>query len=190
MHQRRIIRDEVARFLTDKVEALGDRVFASREAPGNVMSLLEEGPMANVYSRRDHIKPEDYPTSGFDGGVRRTLELAIEITATGSWTVDEKLDDIADEIESLLEGFEVPGLPATELRLQSTEIDSTDEFEVPLGGALLVYEARYWRPYRTDKSEASFPGTVSAIGPDGTPRVIAECGPDCTGVACVDPLHD
>jgi hypothetical protein len=29
--------------------------------PANVESILADGPMANVYSRRDHIKPEDYP---------------------------------------------------------------------------------------------------------------------------------
>ena len=179
MHQRRIIREAVASHLLDKVDALGDRVFSGREAPANVMSLLEEGPMVNVYSRRDTIKPEDYPTSGFDGGVRRTLELAIEITVTGTWTVDEKLDDLADEIESLLEDFHVPGLPAAELRLMSTEIDSTDEFDVPLGGALLVYECRYWRPYRTDTSPENKICEVFAHGPDGIVAPVGECEGIC-----------
>lgn len=187
MHQRRIIREAVGDHLAAKAPAFGgtpeapgnSRVFKSREAPGNVISLLEEGPIANVYSRRDHIKPEDYPASGFDGGVRRTLELAVEITAAGSWTVDEKLDDLADQIESLLENFEVPGLPATEVRLLSTEIDSTDEFDTPLGGALLVFEARYWRPYRVDTSDEDKICEVFVNGPDGIIAKVGECEGIC-----------
>lgn len=157
MHQRRIIREAVADHLNANAPSLTDRVFKSREAPAEVMSLLAEGPMANVYGRKDTIKPEDYPKSGFDSGVHRTLELAVEITAAGSWTVDDKLDDLADEVETLLEGFEIPGLPAAELRLSETQIDSTDEFDTPLGGALLTFEIRYWRPYRTDTSEEIAP---------------------------------
>jgi hypothetical protein len=192
VHQRRIIREKVADHLAANAPAFGgtpeapgnSRVFKCREAPGNVNALLEEGPIANVYARRDHIKPEDYPTSGFDGGVRRTLELAVEVTAAGSWTVDEKLDDLSDEIESLLENFEVPGLPAAELRLLSTEIDYTDEFYVPLGGALLVFEDRYWRPYRTDTSDENKICEVFVNGPDG---VIAKVG-ECAGICVPGPV--
>lgn len=198
MHQRRIIREEVANFLSAEVPEFGGapeapgnaRVYKSREAPANVTRILEDGPMANVYARQDTIKPEDYPKSAFDSGVRRTLELAIEVTAAGDWTVDDALDDLTDKIEAKLEGFDVPGLPSAEIRLTSTEIDSTDEFEVPLGGALMLYEIRYWRPYRTDTSPEVFPGTVSVNGPDGVPAVVAECGPGCTGLSCVDPFHD
>lgn len=174
MHQRRVIREAVAAHLMDKVEALGDRVFASREAPANVLAILEDGPMANVYGRREHIKPENYPKSGFDSGVKRTLELAIEITAVGS-TVDGKLDDIAHEIELLLENFEVAGLPSAEFRLTSTEVDSTDEFEQPLGGALLLYDVDYWRPYRTDTSEENKICEVFARGPDGITAQVGAC---------------
>lgn len=188
MHQRRIIREAVADFLLDKVDALGDRVFRSREAPANVESILEEGAMANVYARRDTIKPENYPKSGMDGGVKRTLELAIEVTATGSWVVDDKLDDITDEIEALLEPFEVPGLPAAEIRLTSTEIDSTDEFEVPLGGALMLYEIDYWRPYRTDDSEEFLPCHAFTKGSDGEVAPVASCGEGCAGAdICGEP---
>lgn len=185
MHQRRIIREAVAAHLAANAPLFGGtpdtpgnaRVYSAREAPGNVKTILEDGPMANVYARRDHIKDSDYPASGFDGGVKRTLELAIEITAAGAWTVDEKLDDLADAVESLLEDFEIPGLPAAEMRLTSTEIDSTDEFEQPLGGALLVYEVRYWRPYRVDTSdEPDLCGGVLSVTINGGP---AEDLPSC-----------
>jgi hypothetical protein len=108
-------------------------------------------------ARTHQAKRRTIPKSGFDSGVHRTLELAIEITAAGAWTVDDKLDDLADAVEALLEDFEIPGLPAAEIRLHETQIDSTDEFDAPLGGALLTYEIRYWRPYRTDTSEEIAP---------------------------------
>lgn len=185
MHQRRVIREFVADRLNDNVEALRDRVFKSREAPANVMTILDEGPMANVYARKDHIKDSDYPVSGFDGGVKRTLELAIEITAVGSWTVDDKLDDLTDAIEALMEvDFEVPGLPSAEFRLTSTDIDSTDAFEQPLGGALMLYEVTYWRPYRTDTSEENKICEVFANGPDG---IVAQVG-ECEGVCTPEPV--
>lgn len=187
MHQRRVIREAIADYLNDNVEALRSRVFKSREAPANVMSILDEGPMANVYSRKDHIKPEDMPPSGFDSAVKRTLELAIEITAVGAWTVDDKLDDLADAIEVLLEHFnadperpDIPGLPSAELRLTSTDIDSSDAFEQPLGGALMLYEITYWRPYRTDTSPKNKICEVFANGPDGVVAQVGECEGVCT----------
>jgi hypothetical protein len=67
MHQRRVIREFVPHCgrgqagSTMRLKPSGIACFASREAPANVESILADGPMANVYSRRDHIKPEDYP---------------------------------------------------------------------------------------------------------------------------------
>jgi hypothetical protein len=202
VHQRRIIRDSVAVriasggafggtagnvALVEGNPAVGDsRVFRSREAPANVKTILQEGPMANIYARRDYIKPEDMPASGFDSGVKRTLELAVEITAAGQWAVDDKLDDLTGGVEDLLEGFnadpdnpDIPGLPSAEVRLTSTDIDSTDEYDVPLGGALMLYEVTYWRPYRTDTSPELTPcgGTIDVIINGGPAEALSGC--DC-----------
>lgn len=195
MHQRRIIRDAVAVRIAGGMPVFGltteptvqeglapvgdSRVFRSREAPAEVQSLLEEGPICNVYGRKDHPAPKDgYPASGFDSGVRRSLELAIEITAAGAWVVDDKLDDLSDAVEALLEDFDIPGLPSAEIRLHETQIDSTDEFDTPLGGALLTFEISYWRPYRTDTSEEIAPcgGDLFTIS-NGRP---AEAMPGCS----------
>lgn len=163
MHQRRIIRNGVADMLRDAGTAAEDRVFAGREAPAAVESLLEEGPIVLVYARTDRVKREDYPASGIDGGVKRTLEIAVEVTAAGAWTVDDKLDDLAEQIETLLESWEPEGLPATEIRLVSTEVDSSDEFEQPIGGALILFEADYWRPYRTQPDDPICPDAFAII---------------------------
>jgi hypothetical protein len=196
MHQRRVLRDfaaariaaGVAAFgleseptIQDDNPAVGDsRVYRSREAPANFESILKDGPMVNIYARKDHIKAEDYPKSGFDSGVRRTLELAVEITAMGVWAVDDKLDALAESIETLMEqDFEVPGLPSAEFRLTSTDIDSSDAFDQPLGGALMLYEVSYWRPYRTDTSEENKICEVYARGPDGIVAQVGECDGVC-----------
>lgn len=183
MHQRRIIRNGFVTRITEAETGAGDRVFGAREAPADVEELIAEGPIVLVYTRRDTIKREDYPTSGFDGGVKRCLEVAVEITATGSWTVDDKLDDLAEEIEALFEDWEPDELPATEVRLMSTEIDSTDEFQQPLGGAFLLFEVDYWRPYRTDPTPTWFPDEVLAQPPHESPAVVGTCL-DCTDGEC------
>lgn len=174
MHPRRVIRNGIADRIRSAETALQDRVFASREMPAAVETLMEEGPVCLVYTRSEHIKPEDYPASGFDAGVRRTLEIAVEITAIGSTVVDDVLDDLAEEIEALLEDWQPDNMPTTEIRLTSTQIDSTDEFEQPVGGALLMFEARYWRAYRTDPPD--FDPCCAYVQPPGEIAVkVASC---------------
>lgn len=196
MHPRRHIRDSIAdRLRTGQPTAAGNRVWASREAPVKVETvLMEQGPIILVYTRSDMIKDDDYPVSGIEGGVRRTLEIAVEITAVGASVVDDKLDDLTEEVEALLDAFDIPGLDATELCLKSTEIDTSDEFEQPLGGALMLYEAKYWKPYRTGPhdsedewvtgGETFFPDEVAVLPPGATaPEHVADCG-DCPDGEC------
>jgi hypothetical protein len=184
MHPRRVIRNGIAERIIQAGTALGDRVFPSREIPAAVKTLLAEGPICIVYTRSEHIKPEDYPASGFDSGVRRTLEIAVEITATGSTLVDDALDDLAEEVEALLENWEPQGMPTAEIRLVSTQIDSTDEFEQPLGGALLMFEAKYWRAYRTDTTEGYCPRETYVIANGEGPSLVAVCSGDCDCADC------
>jgi hypothetical protein len=178
MHQRRIIRNAfVARILAAETGAQ-DRVFGARETPVDAEDLIKEGPIVLVYTRKDSAKREDYPQSGFDGGVKRCLEIAVEITAAGSWIVDDKLDDLAEQIEALFEADWAPdGMPATEIRLMSTEIDSTEAFQQPIGGAYLLFEADYWRPYRTD-DDTPFCADETFVRINGGPaELVSSCVP-------------
>jgi hypothetical protein len=112
--------------------------------------------------------------------VKRTLELAIEITAVGAVVVDNKLDDLTEAIEASWKWtLRCPGLPSAEFRLTSTDIDSTDAFEQPLGGALMLYEVTYWRPYRVDTSDENKICEVFANGPDGIVAQVGECEGVC-----------
>lgn len=177
-HPRRIIRDSIAAHLLAGNTAAATRVWASREPPVKVETvLIDQGPVILVYTRSDTVRPEDYPPAGA-GKVRRTLEIAVEITAVGGDVVDDKLDELTEQVEALMDGFEVPGQPATEIRLQSTEIDTSDEFEMPLGGALMIYEAKYWKDWRVEPEDEWFPTTVIANGDQ-----VASCE-DCTDGEC------
>lgn len=185
-HPRKIIRQAVAKHIRDGETLAAERVWASREPPVNVETvLMDQGPVILVYTRKDIIKPEDYPVDGQDGAVRRTLELAVEITAVGADVVDDKLDDLAEQVEELLEAFEVPSMPATEIRLESSEIETSTEFEQPLGGAFMLYEVKYWKAYRPDDDDEEWNacgGTLSVVPhmngtQSGAPEVIASC--DC-----------
>jgi hypothetical protein len=178
VHQRRIIRDAIAAAIIDAKTAAGDRVFASREPPADVEDLLDEGPMILVYTRRDRVKPEDYPGSGYDGNVKRHLDIFVEIAAVGTFVVDNALDELADQVEQIVDSLEIEGLPATEIRLQQTHIESTQQFQKPLGGALLEYEGSYWRPWRTDTSAADKICEAFVNGPDGIVASIAICDDD------------
>jgi hypothetical protein len=162
---------------------LADRVFPGRELPAAVESLIDEGPLALVYTRRERIKPEDYPASGFDGAVRRTVDLCIDVAAVGSFLVDDKLDDLAEQIEALLEDWTPDGMAGTEIRLVETEVDSTDAFEQPVGGMLLTFEAKYWKEFRKDTSRAI--ARAKRGSANETPaELVATCSGNCDCTDC------
>jgi hypothetical protein len=147
-HPRRVIRDAIADAILNGGTNAEGRVWASREPPVKVESvLIEQGPVVLVYTCRDFVQPEDYPVAGA-GRTRRTVEIAIEITAAGNDVVEDKLDDLAEQVEAIIDVVQIPDQAATEIRYVSTDTDISTEFEMPLGGALIKVEAKYWKNWR------------------------------------------
>ena len=176
-HPRRIIRDSVVAAIIAADTAAADRVWGAFNPPVNVEKIMiEEGPVVLVYTRGDRSREDAYSTQGA-GYVKRTCELCIEILAAGAQAVDNKLDDLSEVIEELIDGFIVPGLPSAEIRLTETNIDATDKFEQPVGGAFLMYDACYWKPWRkTEEDEPDwFPHVVSAVIDGRPPEEVANC---------------
>lgn len=157
MHQRRIIREALRDGLTGLATEAEDRVWATYEPPVNVERvLIDEGPVIFVYTRRDRsAEPKDFPAGG-EGYVKRCCDVVIEILAAGRFTVDDQLDAMAEKVEDFVDTFTVPGLPATEIRHRETVIESSDQFEKPVGAAFLLYEAEYWRPWRVPAEDPDF----------------------------------
>jgi len=179
-HPRKAIRLAVR----DAIEAANtfaqDRVWASEQPPVDVENvLISEGPAILVYTRRD--RAVEYPPTGTDGAVKRELDLCVEILAAGSLAVDDKLDDAAEQVEALLQDFEVPGLPATEIRLHETNVEVADQFHTPVGGAFLMFTVVYWMPWRVPVPEEDYPCPIDVgLKVNGGPRerVDVECGCD------------
>lgn len=153
MHPRRAIRGLIKDRLLSGDTLAQDRVFATMTPKFNIEAVLsDEGPVIMAYVRGESIKPEDYPASGFNGGVRRTLDVAIEALVVGE-DADDKADDMAEKIEALFEAWIIPGFPSAEMRLTETQIDVTDGLERTLGGVFMTYEVKYWTAFRPDTDE-------------------------------------
>lgn len=181
MHQRRTIRDGFATSIVAAETPAETRVYPSRVAPADVESLVADGPIVLVYTPKDVAKKSDYPASMNDGGVKRCLTVMVEVIATGKWVVDDTLDDFADQIEGIFENWEPDSLPAAETRHVSTEIGSSDEFQVPVGGILMEYEVDYWRPFRTatgDDATVFCPSETFVKINGGAPELVSECDAD------------
>lgn len=181
-HYRKIIRDAVANAIKDANTAAQDRVWASREPPIDVeTTLIEEGPVILVYTRNDRTAKEGYSGSGRqDGWVQREVTLFVEVTAAGRSVVDDKLDAIAEQVETLLDKFDVPDYPAIEIRHVETVIETTQEFEQPLGGALIEYEACYWRQVNPQPEEVWPHLTEIGVAPRGDAPEYSPAPYDCS----------
>lgn len=174
MHPRRVIREGTAAALVAANTAAGARVWAARVPPVNVESvLMEQGPVILVYTRHDRTAKDGDASQGY-GWQKRECDLCIEITTVGG---DDDIDDIAEVVELIMDDLAITGQPATEIRHHETQIETTNEFERPVGGALITYEACYWRPWRTDpyEEEDFFPHVVSARARGDAGEVVADC---------------
>jgi hypothetical protein len=174
-HPRRKIREATKAAIVGAGTALADRVWPSREPPVNVEAvLMQEGPVGLIYTRRDR-KLENSPSGS--GWEWRSCELFVELTVAGGDVLDDKLDDLAEVIEPIIDGLEIPGMPSAEIRHIETEIETSQEFEMPVGGALLRYEAKYFRSWRTeDDDEFDCPIDVGLVVNGGPrERIDVEC---------------
>lgn len=153
--RRKVIRNTIRDLLKGKTLA-GDRVFTNLSSP----NWREQSPIIVVYTRAEaieelNVSPREY---------RRTLELALEITAEGSEdpnsgdTVEDILDDITDQIETELNRDETLGeienslgrrvAVVDELTLGTCEFSFDDSGAKPAGSARLVFNVVYheYRP--------------------------------------------
>lgn len=146
-HKRKEIRAEWKARLMDATDC-DERVFDSRLAPITLDMLQNEGPALLIYVRDEHIAASDYSITGQNGTAKRHIEVTVEIVAKGSSTVDDVLDDIASQVEAVIEDFQMQVAPAAEIRLTETEIDVSDAFESPVGSCSMTYGFDYYSAFR------------------------------------------
>jgi hypothetical protein len=136
-HKRQIIRDAIINQLKDQTDA-GSNIYGNRAKPLFDQSI----PAILVYSKQENILEDQYNIDGY-APLKRELEIAIEAVIIASDEFDQKLDDIASQIESALDGFEIETRKADLIKLKSTEIDYSIESSKIYGAVRLTYSVIY-----------------------------------------------
>jgi hypothetical protein len=182
-HPRKLIREAIRTRLLGQTLA-EDRVYTTMTPIASIEKVLdEEGPLIMAYARGES-KPE-YQNGGFDTSARHTLEIAIEalcIARIGQ-NADDIVDDMAEQIEALMDGLTVPEFPSGDFILTETQIDVTDAHESILAGVFLTYEFRYYADFRKDTSDGFVAEDAFADGGSG----LGAGTPGLHGVEVVDP---
>jgi hypothetical protein len=151
-HPRSIIRQSLVDHLKNKTAA-ENRVYGNRAKP-----LFDQFlPAILIYAKDENILENQFESDGF-GSLKRELEIAIEAVILGGDDFDEKLDQIASQIEDALDGFEIESRKSDILKLKSIEMDSSIEGSKIYGAIRLTYSIAY----RTEVKQPDFSGTIPA----------------------------
>jgi len=161
-HPRQIIRESLVSRLAE-VDSSGfyptaaeKRVFANRTLP----IFSKDLPSILVYTRNEQVAPESHQGDGF-GPLERNLRLAVEIIAKDDGQdLDDTLDQIAEEIEESLVGWEVSSIQMTGPRIEETEMSLAEDGERLIGAARLTFEITYWYQRIPATEEGATPDQV------------------------------
>lgn len=156
---RKLIRKKIVEILTGATDA-GVRVFPNASVP----PAEEELPVILVYPRSESAgKYAESPRE-----LERDLDLAIEIVAKGpevnvdletpkegEKTLEDILDDIADQIECAMSRDETLQGTADDSILTNTEFEFESVGGLPIGSARLTYSVTYFTMLPRDVSKQS-----------------------------------
>jgi predicted phage gp36 major capsid-like protein len=136
-HLRRQIREAVAGAVTG-LATTGARVFQSRVYPLQTAEL----PGLLVYTRSETSEPI---TIHPDRDIERVLSLEIVAVAKANADLDDTLDQICKEVETVL-AMPLAALngKAKSIQLVSTEFDLQGSGERPTGSATMTFEVDYF----------------------------------------------
>ena len=133
-HPRINIRTAVAEHLKQTFA----NTYTSRSKP-----LFDQDlPAVLVYTGTETIKEERWDTDGH-GDLIRELELFVEAVDTGKDDLDDKLDTMAEQIENMLDGWNVPKMRNAVLRFKTTETDMSIDGAKIYGAIRLGFTLTY-----------------------------------------------
>ncbi|NDY41253.1 hypothetical protein G3N55_00110 [Dissulfurirhabdus thermomarina] len=159
-HPRKLIRDAVVQLLAAGATAAGSRVW-----PGRYRRLSpQELPALLVYCRQDEAGRRIADAPRLYG---RELRLVVAAVVAGTGALDDQLDDLAREVEVLLENNETLGGLCLDLVYAGTRLEVDADVDPPVGQAeiewLVTYEDDLKTPVADDFLEAdvtwNIPGT-------------------------------
>lgn len=143
MSQRQLIRKVIKDLLKGATDA-GEQVFTSRSIP----TWVENLPVILIYTKDENVERFNEAPKSY----RRILNLELEIVAKGSEDEDvqEVLDRVSDQIESLMEKDETLGNDenknniANKLELSKVEYTLEADGDSPVGMAKNTYSIEYF----------------------------------------------
>jgi hypothetical protein len=155
-HPRSIIRNSIINELSGKTDA-EDRVYGNRAKP-----LFDQFlPAILVYAKDENILENQFEYDGISP-IKTELEIAIEAVILGGDNFDEKLDEIASQIENSLDGFEIETRKSDILKLKSTEIDSSIEGSKVYGAVRLTYSITYRTMVKQPNNDGIIPTDIQS----------------------------
>jgi hypothetical protein len=127
-----------------------NRIFPSRMASVTHDELKEDGPCILIYARMEKQHADkDFGPQGDATYIERELILVTEAMLLANDDIDDKLDDIAIEIEAAINDFVVPGVENARIRLIESDIDMVHENVMqPIGCIGLVWQINYRTEWR------------------------------------------
>lgn len=131
-HQRKKIRQHLANILLNTTAA-GANVFPRRATPLWKVTY----PVIMIYAREEDAKMESSTLIG------RTLKIGIDIRAIADEQLDDVLDDIATEVEAIVDADRSLGNNALTSYITKTEIEVGADGENDIGACRLTYDVIY-----------------------------------------------
>lgn len=146
MSERKLIREAIAKRIVDAATAAGSRVYENRARPLWDKQFFTQLPAVLVYTTTEDVEifnasPREY---------KRTLEVAIELVASGDADVDDALDLLAAAIEPLFYNGVLTevGQPDNclndEMILTGSQMALRDEGQGIAGSTRLTYDVIYY----------------------------------------------
>lgn len=145
-HQRKLIRKKFKDVLTAANTAAGVRVYASRTVAWRPRDL----PAIAVYTMSESVDPESANTS--PRYLQRNVQIAVEAAVmggtgdnqpVGTTDIDDKMDDLAEEIERAINADETLGGLLGDCILTQTDVEMYEENEKHIGVIRLTWSGRY-----------------------------------------------
>lgn len=137
-HQRKIIRDKIVALLVDQTVA-GARVYPARRLPNRKADL----PALLVYAEDETVDPASHTTAPRE--LARELEVVIDglVTANTELELEDAIDAIALEIETVMHADPFLGGTAADSALLGTVTDIDIVGDRLVGLARLSYRVEY-----------------------------------------------
>lgn len=182
MHYRKQIRNAMQQALIGQTAA-GSNVFTSRSRP--ILEILQKRELVLSVYTADERSQRD----GTGYLLERDLMVSIEGMAGGGDDLDDVLDDLADEVEAVVNADPTLGnLLADDLVLESTSVEISARGNMQVGAFRLDFATKY----QTQRQVAGYlpaddPGVVVPTPPVPT-EITVQSTP--TPVAYVRPLDD